>query len=230
MFFTEVIAAVMALVSAAAAAAVPNTVAWWDMNETPVAATMVDSSGQNLYGDVGADVRTGVFDAGATVYRFPDVAPNDPPTRPGHLVTVPHSTRLNPDSGDFTVTVRFRTTQRPSNIVQKGQAETPGGYWKVEQDGELARCVFVGGDGQGRSAGARVRVDDGKWHTVTCERTATSVAVSVDGVRRGSASGSSGAISNASSLAIGGKSDCDQQRVGCDYFSGDIDYVRIQKG
>jgi hypothetical protein len=56
------------------------------------------------------------------------------------------------------------------------------------------------------------------------------VAIFVDGVRQGRVTGSTGTIANTWVLSIGGKSRCDQYRVGCDYFSGDIDYVRILKG
>lgn len=55
------------------------------------------------------------------------------------------------------------------------------------------------------------------------------MTISVDGVRRGSVSGSGGTVANSWNLTIGGKGRCDQRRTGCDYFSGDVDYVRVEK-
>ena len=120
---------VVSVASAGSASAVATTtVGLWRMDEAPGAPVAVDRSGTGLHGAIGADVRTGVVHDGATAYRFPAIAPNSGPARPEHLVTVPHSTRLNPGSGDFSVTVRFRTTTSPSNIVQKGQSGVAGGF------------------------------------------------------------------------------------------------------
>jgi hypothetical protein len=203
--------------------------ALWTFDDAQGQPTATDVGPDGLDGTVGADVRTGLVDDGVTAYRFPEVAPNAPPVRPEHLVTVPDTPRLDPDDGVFTVTVRFRTTSSPSNIVQKGQRESGGGYWKVEQVDGRARCTFMGSSGQGVSAESGRKVDDGRWHTVMCARTPDDVTLYVDGVRDGRTSGATGPIANSWPLAIGGKSDCDQQGVGCDYFSGDIDLVRIEK-
>jgi PKD repeat protein len=52
----------------------------------------------------------------------------------------------------------------------------------------------------------------------------------VDGVRRSRSTGPTGTIANTWDLTIGGKGTCDQVKTTCDYFVGDIDYVRIEKG
>jgi hypothetical protein len=31
-------------------------------------------------------------------------------------------------------------------------------------------------------------------------------------------------------MTVGGKINCNQENITCDYFSGDIDYIRIYKG
>src|SRR5690349_5699284 len=82
----------------------------------------VDLGPDGLVATVGAGV-----ESGAGAYRFPDVAPNDPPLRPEHLVTIDDSPGLDPDDGVFAVTLRFRTTTSPSNIAQKGQHSSDGG-------------------------------------------------------------------------------------------------------
>jgi hypothetical protein len=42
--------------------------------------------------------------------------------------------------------------------------------------------------------------------------------------------GPTGDITNTVPLTIGGKLNCDQISVTCDYFVGEIDYIRIEVG
>ncbi len=63
-----------------------------------------------------------------------------------------------------------------------------------------------------------------------CERDGGTTQLSVDGVRTSVRTGLSGTVNNTWELAIGGKSRCNQVDVGCDFFAGDIDYVRVMKG
>ena len=42
--------------------------------------------------------------------------------------------------------------------------------------------------------------------------------------------GATGYINNSIPMTIGGKINCDQIKVTCDYFSGMIDYIRITRG
>ena len=220
----------MALIPLAPPSADASLVALWTFDEPAGERTAVDHGPGGLDGEVGADVATDVVHGGAVAYRFPDVAPNSPPVRPDHLVSVAHDPSLNPDDVEFTVTVRFRTTSSPGNIVQKGQRESAGGYWKIEQDGGRVRCAFVGTGGRGVSVYATGQVADGKWHSATCRRSADGVTVWVDGVQQGRTAGTAGPIANDWPLVVGGKQDCDQAQVGCDYFSGDVDFLRIEKG
>jgi hypothetical protein len=46
----------------------------------------------------------------------------------------------------------------------------------------------------------------------------------------GHKNGVSGNLNNSFPMTIGGKPKCDQVKVTCDYFVGDVDYVRITKG
>jgi hypothetical protein len=214
--------AVITVASAGSASAVANTtVGLWNYNEAAGARVAVDSSGFNQRGTVGSDIRTG-----GGIYRFPAVSG----VRTQHLVVVPSTARLNPGSSEYAVTVRFKTTRSLSNVVQKGQATVAGGFWKVEVAGGRAKCLFRAGNGTQRGVGSSVRVDNGAWHTVRCERNAGSTRVLVDGVVRGSTTGFSSSISNSWAVVTGGKSSCNNGSVTCDYFVGDIDYVRIQKG
>ncbi|MFT4220214.1 MAG: PKD domain-containing protein [Microbacterium sp.] len=206
-----------------------RTVAFYSMDEQPAQATLRDSSGNGRNGTIGADVTPGVIYEGATAQRFATHLPSDG-AFPGHVDRVPHNTDLNPDSGDFSVEIRLRTTYRFGNILQKGQGATAGGYWKVENPEGLPRCLFRGGDGASRTGYSTTPINDGQWHTIRCNRTSAFVEMWVDGVRQSRLNGQTGNISNSSEMSIGGKGSCDGQSVTCDYFVGDIDYVRVEKG
>jgi hypothetical protein len=218
------------VMAAPANAAIDRPVAIWQMDEAAGSQTMVDSSGNGRNGVIGANVQEGTaLPGGGTGYRFPYKRPNTPPADPGHLVTVPNSTALNPGTGDFAIEFRMRTTHSFGNVIQKGQAGAPGGYWKFQQPSGKISCLFRGSAGSSTaSAGSTVRVNDGNWHTVRCERTPSMVTMIIDGVVTSRNRNATGNISNTRPVTIAGKGNCDQVEITCDYFSGDIDYVRIE--
>ncbi|MET8908661.1 PKD domain-containing protein [Micromonospora sp. NPDC004551] len=220
----------VALGAAPAQATATRTVAFWSMDEPAGSTVLKDSSGNGRNGTVGAEVVTGALYAGATGHRFATHLPTDQEYVPGHVNLVPHTTDFNPDAGDFSFTIRYRTTYSFGNILQKGQGATIGGYWKFEAPGGKPKCLFRGGDGASRTGYTDVPINDGQWHTVTCNRTSTYVEMYVDGVRMSRLTGPTGTIANNWQLSIGGKSQCDGVKVTCDYFAGDIDYVKILKG
>ena len=51
----------------------------------------------------------------------------------------------------------------------------------------------------------------------------------VDGVFRNRKNGTTGTIDNGIPMTIGGKINCDQIDITCDYFSGQIDFIKITK-
>ncbi|MDG4802064.1 PKD domain-containing protein [Micromonospora sp. WMMD980] len=216
--------------AAPAQATATRTVAFWSMDEPASSTVLRDSSGSGRHGTVGGEVVTGAIYTGATGHRFATHLPTEEQAVPGHVDLVPHSTDLNPDAGDFSVTIRYRTTYSFGNILQKGQGNTTGGYWKFEAPGGKPRCLFRGGDGASRTGYTDVAIADGQWHTVTCNRTSAYVEMYVDGVRTSRLNGPTGTIANSWQLSAGGKSQCDGKKVSCDYFAGDIDYVKILKG
>jgi hypothetical protein len=210
-------------------AAINRPVAVWQMNEAAGAQTMLDSSGNGLNGVIGSNVQEGTaLTGGGTGYRFPYLRPNTPPADPQHLVTVPHTRRLNPGSGDFAVEFRMRTTHSFGNVIQKGQAGSKGGYFKFQQPSGKISCLFRGSAGSSTASSGSVRVNDGAWHTVRCERTSSMVTMRVDGVVTGRNRNATGTIANTRPVTIAGKGNCDQVEITCDYFSGDLDYVKIE--
>ena len=227
--------AIASLMPTPASAAASKVLVDWQMNEPPGSRTMVDASVNKINGVIGSAVQTGVVVSGATGYRWSDTKPDGYPPKPERLVQV-NDARLNPGSRDYAVTVRFRTTHSYGNILQKGQSTTPGGYFKWEIPNGILMCLFRSRDQNGNLVGQKsVRspsstpLNDGRWHTVRCEKTADRVTMTIDGaVTVRSPIGYIGPISNTYPLTIGGKINCDQVNVGCDYFAGAIDFIRIE--
>jgi hypothetical protein len=219
---------VMGTATTADAASV-SPVAIWQLNEASGARTMIDSGGRGLHGSIGGEVGTGVHISGATAYRFSRLEPDKPPPHPGHLVTVPDNASLDPGTRTYAVTVRLRTTHKFGNIIQKGQATVSGGSFKLQIPSGIVQCLFRGSSGSVLVASSRT-LNDGRWHTVRCERTSRGLSLTVDGSAVARRSGSTGAIANSWPLVVGGKVSCDQVDVGCDYYAGDLDYVRIDAG
>jgi hypothetical protein len=213
-----------------AGAATPNTIANWQMNEPAGATVMQDTSGNGRHGDIGAEVLTGVSVDGSTGYRFALHQPNVVEPHISHNVVVPHNSALNPNNrAEYAVEIRYRTTRPFGNITQKGQAGNRGGYWKIQLPQGEPSCLFRGPTGVTNSTRARgFPVNDGQWHVVRCVATPTDVKLYVDGVFRGRNTGTTGSIANTVPLQIGGKLNCDQVETTCDYYSGDVDYLRIE--
>ncbi|MET0415263.1 MAG: laminin G domain-containing protein [Actinoplanes sp.] len=214
--------AVLAGTESTADAAARHAIAVWEMDEAPGARTLYDSSGHGLHGRIGKEVGRG-----NGTFTFERLDPDTPPARPGHLVTVPDNAELDPGSRDYAITMRLRTRNHFGNVIQKGQATVAGGSYKIQMPSGYVQCWFRGSAGQVLVAAPKP-VNDGRWHVIRCERTREGVALSIDGrtvARRG---GWTGSIANAWPISIGGKTDCNQIDVGCDYFAGEIDYVTVE--
>ncbi len=220
-------ASVVAL-GAPASAASANPVAIWEMNEAKGATVMTDSSGHRLNGKIGNKITTGYATQGLVGYKFP-FADNHSPYDPGHVVTVPDNSLLDPGTGNFSVTVSFAFTVSDRNIIQKGQATTPGGFFKMEIANGIIDCLFRGSSGNGGVGSPPGLVKVREFHTVTCARTATQVQMTVDGKVVATKKGATGSISNNQQLSIGGKTACNGTKVECDPFVGTIDRAEIDR-
>jgi hypothetical protein len=201
-------------------------VAVWQLNEGAGASVMKDNTANHRNGRIGDAVTTAFNSSGATGYHWTFTRPNQPPPKPERLVVVKEDDAFDPGRGFYGVTIRYRTTHSFGNIIQKGQHGAAGGYWKIQQPHGIAQCHFSGPNGV-LGANSHQALDDGEWHLVRCERTADGITMTVDGVVVDSKEGSTGPIDNSRPLTIGGKRNCDQDRVTCDYFVGEIDRVRI---
>ena len=129
-------------VGAPAGAAATKTVALYQMNEAAGATVLVDSSGSGLHGTIGSEVVEGTVVSGATAHRFTYLKPNTPPAHPGHLDTVPNTSKLDPGTSDYAVSMRVKWTHNFGNMIQKGQSGGSGGYFKWEAPSGVVKCLF----------------------------------------------------------------------------------------
>ena len=207
-------------------ASAATTVAEWEMNEPAGSTTMLDSSGNNLSGAIGSAVVTGEVQSGETAYRW--LGANKAGYHPERLVTV-DSTNLNPGTDPFAITIRIYTGAGDQNILQKGQATTGGGMYKIDMKAGIVICMYRGADGQA-AVRSNQTVWDHQWHTIRCERQASGVTLTIDGGTPKTTKGPTGNIANNKVLSIGGKAYCDGGvTVQCDYYIGLIGSVVMER-
>jgi hypothetical protein len=205
-----------------------TTVAAWRMNEPaepPEQTIMHDTSGHERWGLIGSAVETGVVVDGATGYRWPPE--NVGGVHRERLVTV-NRRAFNPRRDAFAVIVRLFTGAGDQNILQKGQAGTAGGMWKIDMLNGHVICTFKGSAGRA-AIRSRQTVWDHVWHSVRCERRSTGVTIIVDGGVPRTQAGRTGWIANTKPLSIGGKLRCDPPDVQCDYYVGLLDRVVVRR-
>lgn len=220
-------------VPGAATADGPVSVLDFQFNEAAGATTAQDSSGYDHDGAIGRHVRMNGSWAdwdrhppGEFIYYGAD-----------HLVMVPDAKdgSLDPGAENFTIEFRLRTTDKFGNILQKGQARTFGGQVKFQQPGGYVSCMFKSNSDVKAAIKSSIATNDGQWHVIRCERTSTEVRLYIDGVLNKRIRKWSGTINNTKPWTIGGKFECDTSNPdtgadSCDYFPGDLDYVRMWKG
>ncbi len=223
------LAAALLSTSPAQAAVLAGTVAVadWQMNEPAGATEMTDGSGNLISGAIGDLVQTGiVLGSGNFAYKF---AAHQGETPSRRIVLVDENDRLDPNSGYWSVELRFKTGKSDQNILQKGQATAKGGYWKIAMNSKGLTCHFRDGNRNNMQIRPNKVLNDNNWHVVLCERTTTGMAVTIDGTRY-SRTTDLGPVNNASKLYIGGKYVCNWSTIGCDPFVGLIDYVTVRTG
>jgi hypothetical protein len=227
-----------ALALAGPAAAFAGVVGDWGMDETAGSTLMVDSTTNDLDGTIGSDVVLHEMTGdGGYAYRFKGDwrIVND-----NRLVNWPDDERLDPGTSTFAVTIRLKTGALDPNIIQKGQANQAGGYWKFVLKKGWPRCHFRDEFDNTKAIGfvnstlPGSKVADGQWHTLRCERTTTGVKMTINYGEPNEMSkfikGTIGNIDNSRPMSLGGKLDCNGADVTCDYFAGAVDWVRIEKG
>lgn len=215
------------LLSAPAQADTDGTIASWDMSEAVGSTVLVDQSGNGVNGDIASGIQLGRLDrsTGTTFFKWLFAKPNTTPADAPRLIRVTDP-RTNPGTADFTVAMRYRTTQNFGNVMQKGQNGNKGGYWKIEVPKGHATCLFKGQSGS-VLVNSSIILNDGQWHTIVCSRTSSGATMVIDGTTTRHKAGFAGNISNNVPMTIGGKTNCDQVTVTCDFFTGDIDWIKL---
>ena len=182
------------------AAAATTVVAQWNMDNT-FGTTMEDSSGNGNDGTTYNIVTSGggyIFDGGTS------------------KVVVPNSATLNPGISDFSYTVQVQTdtvppTGKDYDLMRKGISTTQGGEYKVELINVKgkAKALCVVKDAAGHSAsirgGGTLNLADNVLRTITCTKTATSLAVQVTSRPLNLKHARLGSVSNNQPLTIGVK-------------------------
>ena len=195
------------------------------MDEPDGTGTMFDSGSPVANGNW-LNIQAGVPGSSGTAYRFDGTS----------RVTVPDAASLDPGSDTFTVTSHVKFTAMPTaavggdyDLVRKGLARTNGGYWKLEiypnnsHTKAEGLCQMKGSINGVKIVNSPSSLNDGAWHTITCEKTSSSVTLTVDGTsyRKQVTVGS---IANSDPLTIGADKNQD------DVYSGDMDEVTYQIG
>jgi hypothetical protein len=209
--------AIVALAPGSALAASPAAV--WHMDETS-GSVMHDSSGHGYNGTL-SNAQVGVAGfSGSKAYGFNGTSSK---------VVVPDVSGLNPGTKDLVVSVHVAFSAVPADdydLILKGLQSTAGGDWKIEivrvNGAAIARCYLRGSSGSWQKT-TGPNLADGAWHTITCERHATTVQMSVDGTVWKKTT-TIGSISNTAPLSIGAKAS------GGDWMKGTIDEVSITIG
>jgi hypothetical protein len=141
-------------------------------------------------------------------------------------VRVPHADDLNPGSADITLTLHLKTTQVPArpdwDLIRKGVFSDPGEYKMEYQPSGQASCGF-GGTTSFSEIMDGPALNDGAWHTVQCVKTASAIALVVDG-QTFSKKASIGSIANVAPVVIGAHAD------GGEFFQGTLDEASIDVG
>ena len=196
----------------AANASAATTVALWHMDET--SGTVMRDAVRNHSGTL-RRVTLGLPGFLGTAYGF---TTSD--------VTVPSANDLNPGSANLTVTLRMKTTKKPStpdwDLIRKGQYTTSGGEFKMEyQPTGQASCGFKGSKAYSELI-AGPSIKDNRWHTVQCVKTSSAIQLVVDG-RVFSKAAVIGNIGNSAPVIIG-------SYPGAEYFKGALDEASIAIG
>jgi hypothetical protein len=192
-------------------------VALWHMDETS-GTTMFDSAG-NHDGTLNS-VQPGVPGFSGTAYGF---------NGSSSYVSVPSTDDLNPHSANITITIHIKTTGTPPpapadwDLIRKGYYTSSGGEYNIElQNSGQASCTFKGSLNYIEQFTAGPAVNDGRWHTIQCIKTATAVELVVDGQTHSTAI-TIGTIANTDPVDIGA-------RPGSDWTQGTLDEASIYIG
>ena len=215
-------------------------VARWNMDEASGATTMVDSSPNGFSGALSGDVVTGTS-AGVSgwAYRLNNGSTCNSTTNTttgsglaivtGGSTGISSATQLtfNPGTQPFSVSIWVQTSATPGSGICDFDLIRKGGGWKMEiypfSHVAQPNCVW---NGIVNASHVKVglhaplptgSINNGFWHQITCQRTASGEAVIVDGHTLASSTVNVGSIKNTSHVVVGA------QEKGIDFYQGLMD-------
>ena len=150
-----------------------------------------------------------------------------------HLITIPDAAdgSLDPGSGNFSVTLRFRTKDSFGNVLQKGQATTAGGQVKFQIPGGKLSCMFKTASGTATAASGTKLLERQpmargplRSHPDLGDDVLSMASAPAGATTRPARSTTPSPGPSAASPSATAR------RVSCDYFAGEIDYVTMTKG
>lgn len=140
-------------------------------------------------------------------------------------VTLPHATRFDFGSGDFTIEGWYKTTTNDINLWSKRLGVTWAPVSIVATTGIIAVRASTSGAAWAANFNANGSSNDGAWHHVAVVRYGTALYLFVDGVKQTATGTVTGALmTNTSDVHMGGNSD----GSGC--MNGKMDDWRVTKG
>ena len=178
----------------------------------------------------GGTLRSVVGVDGTRAVRFP--APCSAAPCPKAMISIADRPSLDPGTASFewgaTIKLKATETSKGANVLQKGLFNQVGGQWKLQVDGGAGHpsCILSGtrpdGTSQRTTLVSTTSIANGRWHQVTCRRTATDVTIVTDGVVTGTAAATAVNVSSSAPVTVGAKSVKAQNN---DQFFGILDDV-----
>lgn len=154
-------------------------------------------------------------------------------------IQTPASSTVNPGSSNFSysVTIALPSTtifNRDLSLVRRGSSKFAGPYYKMEMVYNYAtgnmrlECALRDASGAHAIVSTSAKgLNDGRWHTLTCSKTSTTVSLTVDG-RVHANSAQLGNLSSTQPLNFG------VEQVGpttfWEHFPGLMDEIVLTKG
>jgi hypothetical protein len=139
--------------------------------------------------------------------------------------TCQHTPRLDFGTGDFSITIRLRTTSNANQYVfGKNYGGGTAKWWSVNVDAR--RVVFMMDDGQvARNSSSNILFSDNSWHTITATRSKNGdlLIYADSNYNVDVLSTQTRSCDNAGIVVVGGRSDFDSTRQ----FYGDLSFVIV---
>ena len=139
--------------------------------------------------------------------------------------TCQHTPRLDFGTGDFSITIRLRTTSNANQYVfGKNYGGGTAKWWSVNVDAR--RVVFMMDDGQlSRYSNSNILFSDNSWHTITATRSKNGdlLIYADSNYNVGVLDTQTRSCDNAGIVVVGGRSDFDSTRQ----FYGDLSFVIV---